>query len=646
MKYLPAVDVGLKYAKLLWTKRWLIVFDTALLAGAFVWSYLLRFEFAIPAREMPAMWSQLIFVTLVQSVALIVSGAHAFIWRYIGVAEIKTFAIASAIATIPLLIARLAFPQDGRPWSAPLSVLLADVVFGFAGLLAARILRRIAYENLSRRAQVRVASELKNVLLIGAGRAGRSMVSEIQSGREDALCVRGFVDDDPAKRHMVVHGVSVVGSTEDLQLLVRELDIDFVVITMVRASRRELRRIMEICDRIPVKVKIVPSFWELIHDRSGVSHIRDFDIDDLLGREPVITLAGDAVRVALQGKTVMVTGAGGSIGCELVRQIAHCSPGRLLLLERAEPALYNIHSELKQKFPDVCTVPLLADVASQARMADVFDRYRPQVILHAAAHKHVPMLEVNVCDAIANNVLGTQVVAELAGEYNAEVMVLISSDKAVRPKSILGATKRVAELVMQDLDREYDCRYLAVRFGNVIGSAGSVIPLFREQIRKGGPVTVTHPEMTRYFMTIPEAAQLVLEAMTMGHGSEIFTLDMGEPVRILSLARDVISLCGLRPDEDIDIVFTGPLPGEKITEELDLEDESVSRTRHPKIFVGRIAYTYSGRLSSGLAELKRLAHAGESIALRALLGQIVPESSLQPETVYSDDRKAAAMAAR
>jgi FlaA1/EpsC-like NDP-sugar epimerase len=347
----------------------------------------------------------------------------------------------------------------------------------------------------------------------------------------------------------------------------------------------------------------------------------------LLGREPV-RLDEDEMQGFLAGKTVMVTGAGGSIGSELARQVARFEPAALLLVERAEFALFSIDRELRDLYPDLEIMPLTADVCDEGRMRTIFAKYEPQVVVHAAAHKHVPMMEFNPTEAVKNNVLGTRLLGEIAGQSGTEAFVLISTDKAVRPSSMMGASKRVAELVIQDLNGRYETRYVAVRFGNVIGSAGSVIPIFREQISKGGPVTVTHPEMVRYFMTIPEAVQLVLQAGAMGEGGEIFILDMGEPVRILDLARDTITLSGFKPHEDIEIVFTGIRPGEKLFEELDTDGEHVAKTRHPKIFIGKIAAYPEAKVGQALQRLAELSRNGHDRDLRAYLNELLPEASL------------------
>lgn len=372
-------------------------------------------------------------------------------------------------------------------------------------------------------------------------------------------------------------------------------------------------------------MRIIPDLHELFQGKVEISRIRDVQIEDLLGRDPV-TLDIESLSQFLQLKTVMVTGAGGSIGSELVRQIVRFEPKTLLLVERAEYALFSIDRELREIDGSSIHVPLIADIADEQRMEQIFKEYRPQVVLHLAAHKHVPLMEYNTVEAIKNNVLGTRCVARLAGEYETEVFVLISTDKAVRPTSIMGASKRLAELVIQDLGKRYNTRYLAVRFGNVIGSTGSVIPIFQEQIRRGGPVTVTHPDMTRYFMTIPEASQLVLQAASMGQGGEIFILDMGEPVRILDLATNLIRLCGMRPFEDIEIVFTGIRPGEKLSEELASIAEEATKTCHPKIFIGKIEGCPPEVFAENMARLEALVSSHDEAKIRNLINNVLPEA--------------------
>jgi FlaA1/EpsC-like NDP-sugar epimerase len=610
-----------------------VTLDTLVLVSAFVLAYVLRFDFDISEQQTQRMLHQLPFVLVLQLLLLWLAGIYAFIWRYVGMAEVKTFITAALWGALPLILLRIWAPDQLHLARVPLSVTVMDTVLAFGGVLGLRVLRRAVYERDSKKKQnskgaVQKGVAKKPVLLIGAGSAGIMVAREIRLRGNMDMEVKGFIDDDPVKLGSIIQGVKVLGSAEDIPRLVFELNIDHVVISFAEASRRDFRRILDICEQARVRVRTVPGIYELLQGNVKVSRIRDVQIEDLLGRKQV-QLDEGSMRQFLAGKTVMVTGAGGSIGSELAKQVARFGPARLLLVERAEFALFGVEQDLRGSDLHVPDVPLLADVGDEARMRSIFQSYHPQVILHAAAHKHVPMMESNPCEAIRNNVLATRSLGELADEFGLETFVLISTDKAVCPTSVMGASKRLAELVVQDLNRRSGTRFLAVRFGNVIGSAGSVIPIFREQIRKGGPVTVTHPEMVRYFMTIPEAAQLVLQAAAMGEGGEIFILDMGEPVRILDLARDTITLSGLRPFEDINIVFTGMRPGEKLFEELQTTEEKIIKTGHPKIFIGRIAAYPEKNVQHALERLSLLAENGWERELRLTLNHILPEARLK-----------------
>ena len=592
----------------------------------------MRFDFAVPERETHNMLYQLPFVLLLQLLLLWLTGIYAFVWRYVGMAEIKAFIIAAVLAALPLILMRIWLPETLQPARIPLSIILMDSVFAFGGVLSMRVTRRALYERGSKRRHDTRESlngvAKKPVLLVGAGHAGMIVAREITHRGNTNLDVKGFVDDDPAKLGSVIQGVKVLGRAEDIPHLVSELKIDHVIISFAEASRREFRRILDICEQAKVRVRTVPGIYELLQGNVKVSRIRDVQIEDLLGREQV-QLDEESMRRFLAGKVVMITGAGGSIGSELVRQVVRFQPARLLLVERAEFALFSIEQELHNAGLNVEALSLVADVGDKERMHSIFQKHRPQVILHAAAHKHVPMMEFNPSEAIRNNVLATRSLGELAAEFGVETFVLISTDKAVCPTSVMGASKRVAELVIQNLNQRARTRFLAVRFGNVIGSTGSVIPTFREQIRRGGPVTVTHPQMVRYFMTIPEAAQLVLQAGAIGEGGEIFILDMGEPVRIFDLAKDTITLSGLKPMEDIDIVFTGMRPGEKLFEELQTSEDQMIKTRHPKIFIGRLAAYPESRIRLALDRLSILATNGWDRELRKVLSELLPEAQLQ-----------------
>jgi FlaA1/EpsC-like NDP-sugar epimerase len=604
--------------------------DFVVLAGAFVLAYLLRFDFAPPEREIIEALNQLPAVILMQFSVLYLAGIYKFIWRYIGLTEAKRIIYVAFAASLPLVALRLWLPASLQEWRIPLSVIMIDTVFAFGGILMLRVIRRDAYERKHRKL-THSNVKRKRILLIGAGRAGVTTAAEIR-GRGDAeLEIKGFVDDDPAKRGSSIQGFRVLGSTADLPRLVSEMKVDHVVISIAQATRSDFRRILDLCHSIPVNVRVIPCLYEVLQGKVKISRIRDVQIEDLLGRETV-KLNQDSIEEFLTGKTVMVTGAGGSIGSELARQVARFRPAQILLVERAECSLFNIDREMRSKAPDISIQPLVADITDETRMRSIFAEYLPQVVLHSAAHKHVPMMESNTAEAVKNNVLGTHLLGELAGEFNVEAFVLISTDKAVRPTSVMGATKRVAELVVQDLDARHRTRYVAVRFGNVIGSAGSVIPIFREQILSGGPVTVTHPDMVRYFMTIPEASQLVLQAGAMGGGGEIFILNMGEPVRILDLAKQTILLSGLRPHEDIDIVFTGVRPGEKLFEELETAEEELIKTLHPKIFIGKISAYPHDVIQQALHRFTVLAAKGWSEELRRELNDLLPESRLEMTT--------------
>jgi FlaA1/EpsC-like NDP-sugar epimerase len=603
--------------------------DLAALTAAFSVAYLLRFEFQIPPDVLTNARRQLPMVVIVQVATLILFGVYRFIWRYVGMSEIRTFVGAACASALPLLILRLSLPPALHAWQVPLSIIVVDTILAFGSALGLRVMRRALFEFQEKhdRAEGADNPERKPALLVGAGRAGVLAAREISGVGDMALEVKGFVDDDPAKQGSVIQGIPVLGTTEDLPHLVKEMGIEKVVITIARISRREILRIIDICHKIPVKLRIIPGLYQIIQGKVQVSRIRNVQIEDLLGREPV-DLDEEQVGQFLAGRNVMVTGAGGSIGSELARQVARFKPARLLLVERAEFALFEIDQELRRSFPELSILPLVADVGEEPRIRSIFETHRPHVVLHAAAHKHVPMMESNPAEAIKNNILATRILGEISGEHGVEAFVMISTDKAVRPTSVMGASKRVAELVVQDLGRRFTTRYVAVRFGNVIGSAGSVVPIFREQIRRGGPVTVTHPDMRRYFMTIPEAAQLVLQAGAMGEGGEIFILDMGEPVRILDLAVAMITLTGLKPFEEMDIVFTGLRPGEKLYEELELFGEDIAKTRHPKIFIGKLGAYSTEEVERALQRLGEFARDGNNDETRRFLNSFLPEAKL------------------
>lgn len=619
--------------------------DVAVLTGAFFLAYLFRFEFSIPETYLDNALNQVPFVILVQFASLFLVGAYSIIWRYVSLEDIKAFAKAAFISGVILVLVRLLLsPDQFIRWQVPLSIILMDTFFAFAGLLGLRVMRRFAYELGEKRSfQTGKRRKIRqSTLIVGAGRLGAATIKEVVGRADTELDVKGFIDDDRGKKGGSVGGIKVLGTTDDLARLADELNIDQVVLAFDQTKSRHIRRVMDICRAIPVKTQIVPSLNEIAHGRISINRLRDVQIEDLLGREPV-ELDTKNLHEFLTDKTVMVTGAGGSIGAELVRQITQFSPKLLLLVERTEFALFQIERELVKDFPETHFLPLLADIADAPRMREIFSEHKPQVVFHAAAHKHVSLMETNPTEAIKNNIFATKLIGELAGEFGAKDFVLISTDKAVNPTSIMGASKRVAEIVLQNLNQVFSTNYMAVRFGNVLGSTGSVVPIFREQILKGEALTVTDKAMTRYFMTIPEASQLVLQAGALGKGGEIFILDMGEPVKILELAEDMIRLSGLEPYADIDIVFTGIKQGEKLFEELEITGENLLKTRHPKIFIGKIATYNPEEVATMLNNFRQSVEDSNPAKIRNLFNYFLPEAKIseseQPELTEAKSKE-------
>ncbi len=607
-----------------------VAVDLVVMTVAFFLAYLPAINIQLGEFYFNTALSQLPLVILVQFSALFLTGAYSILWRYISIEDLKVFLWAAAISGAVLILFRFSLSFAEFPlWQVPISVILIDTVLAFGGLLALRISRRFIYELGEKRTLLVPHRRMKRkpALVVGAGRTGAALAKEVVGRSDSRLLLRGFVDDDRRKQGGSVSGIKILGTTHDLPRLVEELDVEEVVIAIDQGNGKDLRRILEICRSIPVKAQMIPNLNEIAQGKISINRIRDVEIEDLLGRDPV-KLDESNLHEFLSGKVVMVTGAGGSIGSELVRQIARFKPEEVLLVERAEFNLFSIEREARIDLPELRTRPLLADAGDKARMRELFERHRPAVVFHAAAHKHVPMMEANPIEAVTNNIFATLNVASLSGEFGASHFVLISTDKAVNPTSIMGASKRIAEIVIQDLNRSFTTSFMAVRFGNVLGSAGSVVPIFREQIMAGGPVTVTDPAMTRYFMTIPEASQLVLQAGALGEGGEIFILDMGQPVRIVDLAEEMIRLSGLVPYEDIDIAFTGIRPGEKLFEELEITGEGLVKTLHPQIFIGKIAEYSRPDVEKILGELHKLINQGEERSVELVFGQILPEAVL------------------
>ncbi len=605
------------------TRSFQVAVDLVVLSVAYWLAFLFRFEFAIPRDWLSVALLNWAGCIGIQYAVLAALGVPRYSWRYISLREILRISVAVAVGTAVLVALRLGLNAAGQWDVIPLGVIGGNFVLAFVGLTGVRATRRLQGEANERRLRD-VGVNRRRVLLIGAGQAGVRVARELQARPDLGLDAVGFLDDDRAKVGSKIGGLAVLGITSRLAEIAERKRVKRALITIANARGEEIRRITMACKDAGLDTKIIPGLDELVGDRINLSQIRSVAIEDLLGRDQV-SLDEPQIEALIRDRSVLVTGAGGSIGSELCRQVARFSPSRLVLVERFENALFEIHREILASHPQLRIEPCVADVCDVNRMVKIFENAKPYVVFHAAAHKHVPMMEHNPGEAIKNNVGGTQNVANLADRFGVTQFVLISTDKAVNPSSVMGATKRLAETLCQARPRTSKTRFVTVRFGNVLGSNGSVIPIFKEQIANGGPVKVTHPEMQRYFMTIPEAAQLVMQAGAMGQGGEIFILDMGRPVKIVDLARDLITLSGLRPDEDIKIVFTGIRPGEKLFEELSTNSESADKTKHPKIFIGRIHSRSWEGISTDIGVMLATCDTASAEELRLSLRRLVPE---------------------
>jgi len=563
------------------------------------------------------------------------AGLYGRYWRYASVDEIALIVLAVAAATtintLLFFTLRLLPPCSSAPQflctPAPLLPRSMPLIDGMLILIAVGGIRFSV--RMVERWRQRGHPGGKRVLIIGAGDAGRMIVREMQANPQLGLEPVGFIDDDPTKQGVKIQGLPVLGDRERIPEVVRDYKLSQAIIAMPTAPGKTIRRFVELCEEAGVEAKTIPGIYEMLSGQVSVNQIRDVDIEDLLRREPVEIEADEVARM-VRGKRVLVTGAGGSIGLEICRQVAQHGAAELVLLGHGENSIFRAMRDLTAEHPDVTLHPVIADIRDRPRLEAVFRHHQPCIVFHAAAHKHVPIMECNVEEAISNNVLGTQCLIGVAEDTGVERFVLISTDKAVNPCSVMGATKRVAELLVEAAAERNGRIFVAVRFGNVLGSRGSVSCIFREQIAHGGPVTVTHPDMRRYFMTIPEAVQLVLQAAAIGQGGEVFVLDMGEPVAIVDLAHDLIRLSGLEVGRDIDIEFIGTRPGEKLFEELFAEGEVYQRTHHEKIFVcsnSAEEYHFS-RLTSQVDALITAAEEGNPDEVRRLLKVLVPEYQL------------------
>ena len=613
----------------------ILLADAFFLAAAFYLAHLVRFDFAIPHNYQTGFLRLLPFVLVTKVVCFYFFDIYRGMWRYTSIDDLLNVIKASTISTlliISFILLRFRFA------GFPRSVFLIDWCFTILFISGFRLVVRIYYEStgggLSWLDTIRsFVSPLKrkipgsnNLLIIGAGDCGEKILREIRDNARLQYNVVGFLDDNPAKEGMKIHGVPVLSDIGDIKVAAKKVSADEALIAIPSANSKEIRRIVEICDKSELKFKTIPGMGELINGQVTVNAIREVAYRDLLGRE-ILKLEEEKIGLYLKGKSVLVTGAGGSIGSELCRQICRFKPKRIALYERAESPLYEIDLELKRNFSDVEILAQLADMRDRNQLEKAFESSKPEVIFHAAAYKHVPMLELQPWKAIKNNIQGTRNLVDFANKFGVQRFVFVSTDKAVRPTNVMGATKRVSEMLVKS---QNGCglshtKYMIVRFGNVVGSVGSVIPLFKKQIKNGGPVTVTHPEVTRFFMTIPEACQLILQAGAMGRGGEIFILDMGISIKIADMARDLIRLSGFEPDVDIKIEYVGLRPGEKLYEELITEGEGILPTSHEKIMVLKGADCNLQMLNGEIDDIIKLARSQDGEKIKDKLREIVPE---------------------
>ena len=582
------------YLKLIRDKLKLLLIDAIILAVMPIMAVLLRFEGEIPAAEFDIIRTGLPWMVLLSLAVFYFYGMYHRIWHYARMRDLIAIvgAVTLSQAAIFILTVLLSI-------AIPRSVMIITWLLDLGAIGASRLMFKI---NLDLVTESKGGRE--NLLIVGAGDAGAMLARELEQNDAATISIVGFVDDDEKKQKGRLAGFPILGTTRDLPSVVRKHKIDTIVIAIPSADGDAVRRIDRQCRKTGANVRIMPGIYEMISGEAGMGELREIRLEDLLRRDP-IQLDFDQITGYIAGKTVLITGAGGSIGSELSRQISRVGAKEIILLGRGENSIYEIHQELKRKFPEQTYHTVIANITDKNRMARIFKRFHPQVVFHAAAHKHVPLMEIQPDEAVRNNVFGTKNVAELADENQAEIFVLISTDKAVNPTSVMGATKRTAELVLQEINQHSKTKFVTVRFGNVLGSRGSVVPLFEKQIAAGGPVTVTHKEMTRFFMTIPEAVQLVLQAGSQAEGGEVFLFDMGKPVKINDMAEDLIRLHGLTPGRDIKIVYTGLRPGEKLYEELLTSEEGTASTKHKKIFKARIQPLDEADLKQSLQTLQK-----------------------------------------
>ena len=599
----------------------LMCYDMLAVFAASMMALMIRFDLNfnnVPSEYLNEVWRTLPYMMMITLIIFWGFRLYSSLWSYAGALEMM-YVISACILDMIAVAALILVRNWGDMFPVPRSfyilyglfllVLIMGCRYSYRGIRAIRIMKRNGVYR-------------RNVLVIGAGEAGNQLIKEINNSRYVKKKVVGVIDDDKTKIGNYIHGAKVVGDRSCIMDKVPELHVHEIIIAMPSASPKQIKGILDVCKETGCELKRLPGIYQLVNGEVGISKLKDVDVNDLLGREPV-TVNLESIMGYVSGKIIMVTGGGGSIGSELCRQIAGHKPKQLIILDIYENTTYDIQNELKVKFPDLDLVVLIGSVRNTNRMNWIFETYHPEIIYHAAAHKHVPLMEESPNEAIKNNVLGTWKIVQAADRYHVKRFVMISTDKAVNPTNIMGASKRICEMIIQTYNKRSETENVAVRFGNVLGSNGSVIPLFKKQIERGGPVTVTDPNIVRYFMTIPEAVSLVLQAGAYAKGGEIFVLDMGEPVKILDLARNLILLSGHKPDEDIQIVFTGLRPGEKLYEEMLMDEEGLQDTENNLIHIGKPIELDEEKFLDQLEKLKEYV-VTEPSDIREWVKEIVP----------------------
>ena len=598
----------------------LIVYDMASVLAASFLAISMRYEFAydtIPSYFVETIVRFLPFNVAFTIIIFYILRLYHTLWAFAGENELQNIAVGCFLASAVNGIGLYAVRVEERPVPSSYYFMYTFVLITliFASRFSYRFIR-------NKKHKMQNKNNATRVMIIGAGEAGNAIIKEIVSSNFSTMSIACIIDDNPKKKGSFIQGIKVAGGRDKILECVDLYNIDEIFIAIPSASKKVISELLDICKETECKLRVLPGMYQLVNGEVNVSQLRDVEVEDLLGREP-IRVDLDSILGYVSGKVVLVTGGGGSIGSELCRQVAQHNPKKLILLDIYENSAYDVQQELLRKYPELDLLVLIASVRNTNRMNSIFETYRPDIVYHAAAHKHVPLMEISPNEAIKNNVFGTWKTAQAAAYYGTKKFVMISTDKAVNPTNIMGASKRICEMIIQTFNRHYDTEFVAVRFGNVLGSNGSVIPLFKKQIAQGGPITVTHPDIIRYFMTIPEAVSLVLQAGAYAKGGEIFVLDMGEPVKILDLAKNLIRLSGYKVDEDIKIEFTGLRPGEKLYEELLMDEEGLQDTANKMIHIGKPIEIDEMTFFKQLKNLKEESK-NESADIRYLIKEIVP----------------------